>query len=80
MAQRADLRDWLLEALNSLGGKSQIVPICQCIWDNHEKDLRESSDLFFTWQYDIRWAATQLRKKGLMKFADESPRGVWELK
>lgn len=79
MATRADLVDWLKEALITLGGKSQIAPICAQVWERHEKELRASGNLFFTWQYDIRWAATRLRKKGLMKSADESPKGIWEL-
>ena len=42
-----------------------------------------------TWNYDIRWAATELRKNGRMKPAhskenpeelvDESPKGIWEI-
>lgn len=34
----------------------------------------------YTWQYDIRWAATELRKTGFMIEATESPRGIWQLK
>ena len=54
MAKRADLIDWLLEALTFLGGKSQIVPVCRYVWDNHEAELRNPDEIFYTWQYDIR--------------------------
>jgi hypothetical protein len=49
------------------------------VWKNHENELRRSGDLFFTWQYDIRWTATQLRKEGVMRAANLSPKGTWEL-
>jgi len=36
-------------------------------------------DLFYTWQYDMRWAATKLRRDGKLKAATRSPKGTWEL-
>ena len=48
------------------------------IWEIHEKDL-SGTDLFYTWQYDYRWAATKLREKGTIKPAEDSPKGIWEL-
>ena len=36
-----------------------------------------SGDIFYTWQYDIRWVGTELRKLGIMK--KDSKRGIWEL-
>ncbi len=79
MATKADVRDWLEEELRALGGKSRIVPICRAIWAKHSEEISSSGDLFYTWQYDMRWAATTLRRKGKMVDADTSPRGVWEL-
>lgn len=79
MAQKADLANWLRGALVDLGGKARIAPVCKHIWENHEGELRDSDDLLYTWQYDVRWAATELRKKLIMKPAHLSPRGVWEL-
>jgi hypothetical protein len=49
------------------------------IENNYENELRRSGDLFFTWQYDIRWVATQLRNKGILRAAESSPSGIWEL-
>ena len=43
-------------------------------------DKIQSDDLFYTWQYDFRWAATELRKEGIIRSADLSPKGIWELK
>lgn len=79
MASKRDLADWAVAALHAQGGSARIPEICRHVWDNHETDLRASGDLFFTWQYDIRWAATKLRKSRALRPASASPRGVWEL-
>lgn len=79
MARREDLRKWLSEALEANNGSASIVEVCKYVWENYENELRRSGDLFFTWQYDIRWAAHRLRKEGIMRAADLSPKGVWEL-
>ena len=79
MADKYDLRDWLVEALEASGKSATIVDVCKYIWDKYEDELRASGNLFYTWQYDVRWAATDLRKTGRMKPASISPQGVWEL-
>lgn len=79
MASKEDLQDWLIQSLKAHNGSASIVEVCEYIWANYENDLRRSGDLFFTWQYDIRWAAVRLRKEGVMRAAGLSPRGSWEL-
>jgi len=74
------LERWLVEALNSLGGQGTIVEICRAVWSSHESELRSTETLFFTWQYQVRWLATELRKDGVIRPAKVSPRGVWQLK
>lgn len=61
------LENWIYAALKFNDGEALIVDICKYIWLNHEADLRASGDLFFTWQYDMRWAGQELVKKGLIK-------------
>lgn len=73
------LPDLLYDVLKEMGGRGSIVPVCKKFWAKHENDLRKSGDLFYTWQYDIRWAATTLRKAGRMIDAKVSPSGVWEI-
>lgn len=73
------LEKWILESLKEMGGTGTLLEVCKWVWENKEKELRSSGDLFFTWQYDIRWSATRLRKQGLLKAAEISPVGVWEL-
>ena len=80
MATRNNLYDWVHEALMELGGSGTIVQIAKEIWKSHKEDLQKSGDLFYTWQYDMRWAANKMRKNGVMKSASVSPHGIWELK
>jgi hypothetical protein len=79
MASKADLVDWLVAALTELGGAGTIVQAAKIIWRDHRGDLERSGALFFTWQYDMRWAANNLRRNKLMKPAEVSPKGRWEL-
>lgn len=79
MATREDLEIWLIDALTALGGRGSIIDVCKHIWMQHEADLKSSGDLFFTWQYDVRWAANRLRRKKVMRSVEESPAHVWEL-
>lgn len=78
MAKKEDLGQWILDALKANDGKASILDVCKYVWINHETELR-SSNLFYTWQYDIRWQATNLRKAGLVKQAEDSPKGIWEI-
>jgi hypothetical protein len=78
-AGKAVLGDWIIEALDRRGGKADLIDVCRDVWQHHEDDLWDAGDLFFTWQYDIRWSATDLRQRGVLKLVSESPRGVWEL-
>lgn len=77
--KRDVLEIWILESLKKMNGSASLLEVCKWVWANKEKELRSSGDLFFTWQYDIRWAATRLRKKGLLQAANISPAGVWEM-
>lgn len=79
MATKHDLQDWIIDALTPLGGSARLVAIARVIWAAHEGELRNSGDLFFTWQYDMRWAANRLRRMGRLRPAEVSPSGVWEL-
>ncbi|MYZ49129.1 hypothetical protein [Propylenella binzhouense] len=77
---RSDLTPWILTALNDLGGEAKIVTIAKHIWDKHENDLRSAGDLFYTWQYDMRWAAMKLRQSGKLAASDDTERGRWAIK
>jgi hypothetical protein len=79
VATKLDLIDWLVEALQAGKGAGRIADLCKHVWETHRADLEKSGDLLYTWQYDIRWAAYQLRKLGKLKAMAVSPKGVWEL-
>ena len=78
MADRDVLMHWVEEALIALNGSASLLDVAKKIWDLHEADLT-NTELFYTWQYDYRWAATKLREKGIMKSREDSPKGIWEL-
>lgn len=77
--QKSDIPDLLYQTLQGMGGSGRLIDVCKVFWAEHNEELEESGDLFYSWQYDIRWAATALRKSGLMKAADQSPVGLWEI-
>lgn len=79
MATKHDLLDWVIEAVKELDGAGSVVEVCEVVWRRHEPDLRLSGDLFYTWQYDIRWAAQSLRDDGQLKSMDGRRKGLWQL-
>ncbi|MGI6362247.1 MAG: hypothetical protein ACOX21_00380 [Bacillota bacterium] len=79
MIRKHDLPDILYDSLKQLGGAATIVDVCKYVWTKYNMELERSGDLFYTWQYDIRWAATELRKTKKMRSSELSPKGVWEL-
>ena len=77
MPYKEDLKEWVLNAIDARGGEADLVAVAKHIWDNHENDLRGHGEAFYTWQYDMRWAAQYLRDDGFLVGAKEAPRGVW---
>jgi hypothetical protein len=67
MSTRSDLLDWVVEALVALGGSGSVIEVSRQVWATHSDDLGSSGDLFFTWQYDLRWAAKRLRDAGRLQ-------------
>ena len=79
MATKYDLETWIVDALHSLEGEARIARICEHIWRRHEDELRHSGDLFYTWQYDVRWAAQRLRDQRVLVPDGQVKRGFWRL-
>jgi hypothetical protein len=77
--EREILIGWVKEAITAHGGKAAITMVAEYIWRNHETELRQSGRLFYTWQYDMRWAAYRLRRSKVLRAEAQSPRGIWEL-
>lgn len=80
MITKYDLEPWILSALRAFGGSASIPRICEWIWTNHQSDLRNGGDLFYTWQYDIRWSAHRLRRDGRLRAASVLPQGAWQIR
>ena len=76
MATRDDLKQWVVDALRS-SGSSTVPQIAKHIWENHEHELRRSGDLFYTWQYAMRWAGQLLQQEG--KLTKNGTGRRWEL-
>jgi hypothetical protein len=79
MRKRDDLQELVLKARKNPGGRGTVLPVAKEIWAANEDGFRSSEDIFYTLQYDARWAATGLREQGKIAMADQSPRGVREL-
>ena len=73
------MRPMVIAALEYHGGTATMIEVAEFIWANNEEDLRRSGDLFFRWQYVMRWSATTLRKEGVMLTAADCERGTWAL-
>ena len=76
---RSDFPALIMEALESMGGQGTIVQICKYIWERKQQELKAAGDLFYTWQYDMRWAGQKLRLEGKLISAQKTSRGLWEL-
>jgi hypothetical protein len=64
-ATKDTLKHWLVEALEESNNRAaHHVDVAKYIWANHQAELEASGDLFFTWQYDLRWAATNSAERG----------------
>lgn len=64
--EREQYKTWVYEALVALGGWATIVDVIRQIWADNGDEIRLDGDSFYTWQYDLRWGATALRKLRVM--------------
>ncbi len=74
---KSQLKDWVLEALGKAGGSGSVTDVARQIWTAHEDDLKKSGHLFYTWQYDMRWAAQSLQDEG--KITKKGKQRAWAL-
>jgi len=72
MSANSQLKFWILDALSDLGGSGKIVEICEHIWRHHDDDLKASGDLFYTWQYAMRWSGQELQHEGKLSKAGKN--------
>ncbi|NRF28101.1 hypothetical protein HRJ45_24250 [Vibrio coralliilyticus] len=78
IVSKSTLESWILECLERQGGSGGPESVGKYIWENYEAELRKS-DIFYTWQYDLRWAAQKLRDSGVLKKVNNRKTLPWEL-
>lgn len=78
MITRKDFEDWVFEAIESAGGSASIIQTSKYIWEKY-RSVIEPTRYLYSWQYDLRWAATSLRRQGILKDISISPKGIWEI-
>lgn len=79
MVSREMMKLWVIEALNDLGGAGWPKDVSKYIWDKYEQELKASGSFLYTWQYDVRWAAQQLRNENKLKPVHKRRDLPWEL-
>jgi len=55
------------------------VDVAKDIWTHHEEELKASGKLFYTWQYEMRWAAQKLRDAHKLAYSKTGRQQVWQL-
>jgi hypothetical protein len=79
LISKKDLILFVREALERLGGQGTIVEVAEQIWGKHKDSLEASGEIFYTWQYDMRWARHRLAVEGVLRTKEVSGRSVWIL-
>lgn len=77
MLDRSGLLPIIVAALKSSEGTARMRDIAKYIWDHHEKELRQSGEFFYVWQYDLRWAGDALVRQRVIRKGP--PAGTWHL-
>jgi hypothetical protein len=70
---------WVEQALKANGGEGTIVEVARHIRKNHEAELKAAGDLFYTWQYDMRWAANRLKREKRLVIEPRAHNNLWRL-
>lgn len=73
------MKQWIIECLQEYDGSAWPREVSKYVWDNYEQELKDAGGILYTWQYDIRWAAQQLRNEGVLKPVFNRRDLPWEL-
>ena len=77
--RKQDMALLVSDALESRGGEGTIVEVATLIWENYKDELEASGEIFYTWQYDMRWARHRLSEKGKLITKSRGRESVWVL-
>ena len=78
---RNGIAELVTKALENLGGSAHIHDVSKELWSLLKKrGITEKDDIFYTWQYDMRWASHKLRNSGNLQKSNISnlPKGYWK--
>ncbi len=77
---RDTIKTWTEHALKNLGGTSHYKSVAKELWKLYGIKLK-GDERFYTWQYDMRWAAQELRDEGKLNNSHTAdiPKGYWSL-
>lgn len=67
MSEKSVLKTWVTNALAANDGCGSPLSVSVWVWEHHAAELEAMGSLFYTWQYDLRWAATSLRHDGVLQ-------------
>lgn len=62
IAKRKQLAIWILIALKEDAPLDNLA-IAKALWSKHHNTIRSDERFTYTWQYDMRWALTDLKQK-----------------
>lgn len=79
MVTRESMKLWIIECLKERDGSAWPREVSKYVWENYEVELKASGEVLYTWQYDIRWAAQQLRDDGVLRSVNRRRDLPWEL-
>lgn len=79
LVTRESMKQWIIVCLQERGGKAWPREVSKYVWDSYEVELRNSGDMLYMWQYEIRWAAQKLRDEGVLKPVNGRRDLPWEL-
>jgi hypothetical protein len=71
-----ELNEAIYRAVVDHGSKAKLVDVAKHIWDRHQEDLKMSGDRSYKRQYEMRWAANELRAEGRKAAIEDGLKGV----
>ncbi|MET0249309.1 MAG: hypothetical protein ABW164_06230 [Sphingobium sp.] len=80
MGFREKMQLWVIEALQAMDNEGPINNVAKHIWLNHELDLQQAGEHFFSWQYDMRWAAQKLIDKNKLGLRKNGAKSIWYIR
>ena len=79
MNRNAQIEKMLIDALQYFGKPTLITDVNRYIWNKYENDIRMSDEMLYKWQYQLRWAFTNLKKDGVCDFNKQGQNSLWLL-